>query len=157
MFRKAVQAHMQIASHALPSRRQGFTLTEILIALAIVGILAAVALPSYQQSLLRSGRADGKNALMQAASEQERFFSNSFSYSINAHPLSTPPAATFTSPDGKYVISVAACGGGTIASCFVATATPQGGQADDSCGTLTITNTGVRSASGGTVEECWQR
>lgn len=136
---------------------KGFTLVEILVVLAILGILAAIALPSYQESQLRAARADGKNALMQAASDQERFYSNNSSYSTNAGPLSSPALATVTSPDGFYVISVAACGGSTIASCFVATATAQGSQTNDSCGNLTITSTGVRGASGGTVEECWQR
>jgi len=54
-------------------------------------------------------------------------------------------------------VSVAACGTGTIANCFIATATPQGGQAEDTCGNLTLTSTGVRAASGGSQDECWQR
>lgn len=141
----------------MPGNTRGFTLTEILIALAIVGVLAAIALPAYNDSQLRAGRADGKNALMQVASDQERFYSNNFSYSTNAVPLATTPAATLTSRDGNYVVSVAACSGGTIATCFIATATPQGSQTADSCGNLTITSTGARGASGGTVEECWER
>ncbi len=139
------------------SRMRGFTLVELMVVVAILGILAAVALPSYRESQLRAGRADGKNALLKAASDQERFYSNSFTYSTNALPLGAAPAATLTSPDGFYVISVAACATGTIASCYVATATPQGRQTADVCGSLTLTNTGVRGASGGSLEECWQR
>jgi type IV pilus assembly protein PilE len=140
-----------------PNTTRGFTLIEILIALAIVGILAAIALPAYQDSILRAGRADGKNALMQVASDQERFYSNGFTYSTKATPLATVPATTLLSRDGNYQITVAACSGGTIATCFKATAAPQGNQTDDSCGNLTIDSLGVRAASGGTVADCWER
>jgi type IV pilus assembly protein PilE len=136
---------------------QGFTIVEILVALAIVALLASFALPAYRDSTLRAGRADGKAALMQVASDQERFYSNNFSYSTNAVPLAATPAATLTSRDGNYVISVAACAGGAIANCFVASAAPQGSQVADTCGTLTINQLGVRAASGGSVEDCWER
>ena len=136
---------------------QGFTLIEILIALAIVGIITAIALPAYQDSTLRAGRAEGKNALMQVASDQERFYSNGFTYSTKATPLATVPANTLTSQNGKYQVTVAACSGGTIANCFVATATPLSNQTSDSCGNLTIDSVGVRAASGGTVADCWER
>ena len=140
-----------------PHTMRGFTLIEILMALAIVGILAAIALPAYQDSQLRAGRADGKNALMQVASDQERFYSNSFSYSTKATPLATVPANTLISRDGNYRVTVAACSGTTISNCFVATATPLARQVDDDCGNLTINSAGVRTASGGTVDECWER
>ena len=136
---------------------QGFTLVEILVALAIVGLLAAIALPAYQDSQLRAGRADGKNALMQVASDQERFYSNNFAYSAMAVPLATVPATTLLSRDGNYSVTVAACAGGTISTCFVATAVPQGNQTEDDCGNLTINSQGVRAASGGTVADCWER
>lgn len=139
------------------STTQGFTLIEILIALAIVGIIAAIALPAYQDSQLRAGRADGKNALMQVASDQERFYSNSFTYSLKATPMATVPANTLLSRDGNYRVTVAACSGSTITNCFIATATPLNSQASDSCGNLTIDSLGVRAASGGTVDDCWAR
>ena len=69
---------------------------------------------------------------------------------------SKPPVATRASENGFYVISVAACGAG-IATCFVATATPQGDQTADLCTTLTLNSVGVRGATGGTAAECWQR
>ena len=135
----------------------GFNLIEMLIAVAIMGIIAAMALPSYQASVLRSGRSEAKSILLQVASNQERFFSANNSYSTNADPLVAPPAATVTSETGLYQVTVAACGGGNIANCFVATATPQNNQANDSCTTITLSNTGVRGATGDTVDECWNR
>jgi type IV pilus assembly protein PilE len=136
--------------------QQGFSLIELMIVVGIIGILVAVALPAYQQSVLAGGRAEAQSLLMEVASDQERFYSINNSYSTNAAPLADPPAATRTSESGRFQVSVAACGGGSIANCFVATATPQGSQTDDSCTTLTITQTGQRGATGDTVENCWR-
>lgn len=139
--------------------QHGFTLIEILIVVAILGVLASIALPAYQNSVLRSGRAEAKSELLQVASDLERYFSNFNTYIDDALPLNTPAVADRdrTTVNALYVISVAACGGGAISNCFIATATPQGAQAGDACTTLTITNTGVRGATGATVDECWQR
>jgi len=134
----------------------GFSLIELLIAVSIVGVLVAVALPSYQQSVLRGGRAEAQSILMEVASDQERFYSINNSYSANADPLADPPQSTRDSDSGRYEVSVTACAGGNIGNCFLATATPQGSQADDSCTTLTINNTGQRGATGDTVENCWR-
>ncbi|MEX0962628.1 MAG: type IV pilin protein [Pseudohongiellaceae bacterium] len=137
----------------------GFTLIELLIVVAIMGVLVALALPAYQNSVLRSGRAEAKSELLQVASDQERYFSNFNTYVNDATPLNTPVVASRdrTTQNGLYVISVAACAAGTIANCFLATATAQDDQAGDSCATLTVSNTGVRGATGDTTEECWQR
>lgn len=139
--------------------QHGFTLIEILIVVAILGVLASIALPAYQNSVLRSGRAEAKSELLQVASDQERYFSNFNTYIDDALPLNTPAVADRdrTTVNGLYVISVAACGGGAISNCFIATATAQGEQTADACTTLTITNTGVRGATGAAVDECWQR
>jgi type IV pilus assembly protein PilE len=136
---------------------KGFTLLEILMVVAIVGILAAIALPGYRNSQLRSVRAEGKSALLEVASMQERYYSANNQYSTSPDPLSSLGVATYYSTNNAYAVTVAACGTGTISNCFVATASPQGSQADDSCTTLTYTNTGVRGASGDTTDECWQR
>lgn len=136
----------------------GFTLLEILIVVAILGILVAVALPAYNQSVLRSGRAEAKGELLQVAADQERYFSSFNTYIDDATPLNTPTVADRdrTTQNGLYVISVAA-GASGIGTSFVATATPQGDQAADECTTLTLTNTGVRGATGATTDECWSR
>lgn len=141
------------------STLHGFTLVELLIVIAIMGVLMSIALPAYQNSVLRSGRAEAKSELLQVASDQERYFSNFNTYVDDATPLNTPVVADRdrTTQNGLYTISVAACGGGAITNCFVATATAAGDQAADACTTLTISNTGARGATGDTTEECWQR
>ncbi len=140
------------------SAQRGFTLLEILIVVAILGILTSIALPAYNESVLRGGRAEAKGELLQVAADQERYFSSFNTYITDATPMVTPTVAarTRTTQNALYVISVAA-GGSGIGSSFVATATPQGDQTDDVCTTLTITNTGQRGATGGTVDECWGR
>jgi type IV pilus assembly protein PilE len=139
------------------SKQRGFSLIEIMIVVGIVGVFVAIGLPAYRESQLRAGRAEGKSTLLEVASMQERFFSANNSYSTEADPLSTPTVTTLFSTNGDYAVTVAACGTGTIANCFVATAAPQGPQADDACGNLTLTDTGVRGAAGGTQDECWAR
>ncbi|PCH61792.1 MAG: pilus assembly protein PilE [SAR86 cluster bacterium] len=139
------------------SDQKGFTLLEILIVVAIIGILMSIALPSYQESILRAGRAEAKTVLLQVAADQERFYSTNNSYSLNAQPLQNPAIATRDSISGLYGVTVAACGAGAIANCFVATATPQLSQTDDECTTLTLSDVGVRGSTGANVDECWQR
>lgn len=137
-----------------PALRRGFSLLELLVVLALLAVLAALALPSYEDSVLRAGRADGRAALLQVAAEQERYYSVNNRYSANAEPWRTPPQAAVDSPEGRYRITVAACAGGTIDHCFVASATALGRQRRDACVTLTLDATGRRSAS---AQECWQR
>ena len=151
-------AKKQSTSTLSSQRLKGFSLIELLIAMAIMGILVAVALPVYTNSVVRSNRAEAKNELMQVAAEQERFFSSNNTYSDDATPLITPNVAgrDRTTTNAWYTISVAACAGGAIGNCFIATATPQGTQTADVCTTLTITNTGVRGATGSTADDCWQ-
>lgn len=141
------------------TRPNGFTLLELLIVVAIMGILTSIALPAYQNSVIRSGRAEAKTELLQVASDQERYFSNFNTYVDDAMPLNTPVVAgrDRTTQNGFYAISVSACGTGTIATCFLATATAQNDQTADSCTTLTYSDTGARGATGDTTDECWQR
>lgn len=64
-------------------KQQGFSLIELMIVVAIVGILAAIAYPSYQNYVLRSGRADGQAKLMEILQAQERFYSQNQTYTAN--------------------------------------------------------------------------
>lgn len=132
----------------------GFTLIELMIAVAIVGILVAVALPSYQSSVQRGNRAAGKAGLIEAQQFMERFYVANDSYSTTkAADAVSLPARLATAPveEPRYDITISA----STANTFTLTATPR--RADDLCGALTLTHTGVKGASGtGTVAECWK-
>lgn len=128
----------------LQSRQKGFTLIELMIVVAIVGILAAIAYPSYQEYVRRGYRSDARSGLLQAQTWLERAQT-----ATGAYPADIA-AALKTVPSQRYVISYAAGGGN-----YTLTATPQGAQAADKCGNFTLTRGGQRGVSQSTVAECW--
>ena len=158
-----------------PGRRLGgFTLIDLLIAMAIVGILAAIAIPSYSAYLVRSQRAMARAALLQVAQSMERYYTANGSYlNAGAFPLNAVGGAgcvAYAPADSsapRYCVTgvpVAATGG------FLLTATPCGDGAfcpanaattftDATCDQLTLDNTGARGMVGGTatINECWER
>jgi len=133
------------------ARMQGFTLIEVMIVVALVGILIAVAMPSYREQQLRAGRADGKVALQRAVQWLERAATVTGTY-----PAATAfPAGLLVSESQRYAVSYTQTGGGTG---FLLTATPQGPQTGDGCGDLTLTQAGVRGRSGTVaLSDCWDR
>lgn len=132
----------------------GFTLIELMIAVVIVGILAAVAYPNYTNYLRDSRRADCKAVMLSAANALERRFSVDNRYPDEAAEGAAGPLAGFVCPVGggttTYDLEYAQDDGGAG---FTLTATPTGPQTHDRCGTLTLTNTGARSADG--TGTCW--
>ena len=137
----------------------GFSLIEILTVLFIVALLAVFAWPSYQAVVLDAGRAEAKATLLGVTSEQERYFSSFNRYVNDASPLDAPASAARRklTPSGRYSVAVETCEGGSLAFCFVATATPLGSQVNDACTSLSIDNTGRRSATGSLsdTDDCW--
>lgn len=136
---------------------RGFTLLELMITVAIVAILAAVALPSYREQIRKTHRADGRHALMQFATAQERFYTNCNGYAktLNGAPGSCEglgaSAASVASEAGFYSISLESDG-----VTFTLTASPQHGQEDDlKCDALTLTDSGLKGATGTDPTECW--
>lgn len=142
-------------------KQQGFSLIELMIVVAIVGILAGIAYPSYQNYVLRSGRADGQAKLMEIMQAQERFHSQNQTYVVNLGAgglgYGVAAGAAVQSDERRYNITAAACGGTTIARCVILTATRAGAQAQDNeCGNLSLDSRGTKGESGtGTVETCW--
>jgi type IV pilus assembly protein PilE len=125
----------------------GFTLIELMVAVVIVGILAALAYPSYRQYMLRTNRTEGMSALQQAAARQERFYSNNSTYTDDLDALNVSDQ----SEHGYYALSVVDGPCGNTAQCYELQATAQGGQtADAGCEVLTLDSTGARGPAG-----CW--
>jgi type IV pilus assembly protein PilE len=143
-------------------RQKGFTLIEVMMVVAIVAILVGIALPAYQNSMMRSNRAPAKGGLMDVMSRQEQYFMNNKSYSTSLANLGLPAAyyiddtgQQVTSSDSKriYQITLSA----TAATSYTTTAIPQLSQANDTdCANLSLSSTGVRAESGTlTTDECW--
>ena len=142
---------------------RGFTLMEVLVTVAIVGILAAIAIPSYTSYIQRSNRSDARTQLLQAAAFLQTCFSQNNDYRCApAGPSTmTPPfdQAPMSPAAAKYNITINS-GGGVNSTNFELRAAPTGTMAGDECGTFTLTSAGVRdiiATSGRTANDCWSR
>ena len=125
-------SHTIIHTSSMPKSCRGFSLIELMIAIAIVGILASVAYPAYQDSVRKGRRADGEGMLVQLAALQERYFYNNGTYTADMTNLNYAAASNVDSPDGHYKTSVvAATVSCPISSCYLLRSTPQGDQASD--------------------------
>ena len=133
---------------------KGFTLVEVMITVAIVGILAAVAIPNYEQYARKAKRADGTASLLRASHNLERCGSNFGRYD---HDNCAAARADQPSADGYYLITVT----NATASTYSFRARAQGGQLKDSayCQDFTVDQTGVKgvTTTNGkeTVDTCW--
>ena len=134
-----------------PNQQQrGFTLIELMVVVAIVAILAAIAIPSFQGQILKSRRTEAITSLQDIQLKLERWRVDHASYADPGGATSYPA----TPPTGHYEFQITAAA--ATPNDYIISATPQGGQADDSCKTLTITNSGgvvTKSASG--TGNCW--
>ncbi len=140
--------------------QSGFTLIEIMIVVAIVGVLGAIALPTYQQYIQRGHRAQARAGLLQAAHWMERGATASGTY-----PGSTPDSVPFApslalAAGPRYIISLQT----STQATYTLLATPQGAEAPDRCATLTLDHTGARGVmadgvvgTAALVTECWSR
>ena len=147
----------------LRTRQTGFTLTELMIVVAIIGLIASIAYPTYQRYVQDARRADCAGTLLNAAAALERFKNNQASPTYagailggaagDTFPNQCPPEAGATP---YYNIAIA--GQGT--SSFTLTATPVNTQVSDECGSLVLDQLGrktiVGATGGKTWDECWR-
>jgi len=142
--------------------QRGITLIELMIVVAVIGILTAIAVPTYRQYVVRSNRADAKTALLQTAAALERCYTNSTPYTYNGTTCTTAGTGVvfpITTEAGTYVITHS---GARAAQTYTLIATPQGGQAtgDGECAVFQLTNTGAQTVTGtasATPQRCWRR
>ena len=147
-------------------KAQGFTLIEIMIVVAIVGILAAIAIPSYFDSVRRSARADACAAMLTMMQQQERFFTQNNTYQAVSASAANATFKNWSGDSGfasaKWIIGSAACGaaGDAIENCVAITAAPQTSIWQDAeISTMTLNSRGVASCfpASAPQSKCWPR
>ncbi|MBQ0721334.1 MAG: type IV pilin protein [Gammaproteobacteria bacterium] len=145
--------HYRVCKPGL-NKSSGFTLIELMMVVAIVAILAAVALPSYFDSIRKSRRADAMDALLTLQNSQEKWRANHTTYGAAAD-IGIAADGTSTSQDGYYTLAAA----GNNATAYTLTATATGSQAADAhCAAmiLVVSAGNPGGAKGGTNTDCWR-
>lgn len=140
-------------SASVPSRRAqaGFTLVEMIIVVLIISVIAAIAYPAYQNSVVNSRRKAAEGCLLEQAQFMERFFTTNLTYTGAV----LPGCGAGTDVTNHYTITPTIAGDGRS---FTLTAAPINRQLalDTKCGTVGITSTGVKSKTGtDTLDFCW--
>lgn len=144
---------------AASKNSRGFTLIEVMIAVVIIGILAAIAYPAYMDYVARSHRAEAKSLLLQDAQFLERNMTENNRYHEDSagNPINLPFQAAPQEGTATYAISA----NPFTATTFTLNAAPVAGtmMANDPCGTLTLDHRGQkgRTGTGLSVGECWSR
>ena len=148
------------------ARGAGFSLIELMIVLAVVGVLAAIAIPSYLDVVQKARRTDAQEALLECAAAQTRRYTTTArpSYmdqalALNLGLCGADGAGQLVSDEGYYQLTIANpnCTTNGLFWCFIITATAVGAQAADTdCLTFSIDHTGRRIATPDSAGQCWR-
>lgn len=131
---------------------KGFTLIEIMIVVVVLGILAAIAYPSYGEYVKRANRTEGQALLNDAAARQERFYAQNYKYATTISALYGGSATTKKSETGKYTLALSTAGGD---GGYTLTANAQ--FTDPKCGNLALNALGKKSKTGSKdLDYCWR-
>jgi len=137
--------------------KKGFTLIELMIVLAIVAILVALALPSFQDTVRKSRRSDAMNGILNIHLAQERYRANNATYGTALQlELIANAGDDLFSPDGHYKLTIS----DTSFKEYIILGTAQGGQASDSCGDfkLRFFEGGItKTTNKGVPSMCWKK
>ena len=133
-------------------KRNGFTLIEVMIAMAIVAILTAIAFPSYQNYITRSSRSAAQTELLELANLQEKIYLNTTSYAVsvtaayNGRSDGGMGKTPGTTADGKYTLVITP--NAIPTQTVLITATPVVGSSQDGDGVMTMSSNGTRLHAG---------
>jgi type IV pilus assembly protein PilE len=154
------------ANGRAPAAIPGFSLIELLAALAIMSLLLALAVPAYHGHVVRAKRVQGQAALLRLMQQQERYYSQNNRYLAFSSASPAPQAQAFPWWSGEggaagsaYEIEALACPGLSIGQCVLLRATPGTSKVDAQfqdadCGVLSLSSTGQRGSSG-PASHCW--
>ncbi|MGB4498344.1 MAG: type IV pilin protein [Methylococcaceae bacterium] len=138
----------------MKTKQSGFTLIELMITVAIVGILTSVGYPSYQNHIKKAKRSEAQAALvsMATAMEQWRVENNNDYTGVTAATIFAAQVPTDGSGTKTYDLEIPTAT--LTATSYVLKATPSGTQVGDECGDLTLDSTGVKGAA--LTSGCWE-
>ncbi len=133
-------------------QQRGITLIELVVVIAIVGILASIAIPSYQEQVRSGRRAAAKSMLHEVLQHEERFYSENNTFTADMADLGYG-AGPYLSENDSHTIALAVGPSGDIITSVTISATPVAG--DAKCGVLSLSSDMTRTAADMTPGKCW--